>query len=82
MWGKGMGEWIWCKYCEHMYVNGKMIPVETTPGMMGGGWRRMMEGWIQLWYIVKTFVNVTMYPQFNNNKKENKTNKTKQLYGA
>jgi hypothetical protein len=26
-----------------MYINGKMIPVETVPGM-GGGWRRMVEG--------------------------------------
>jgi hypothetical protein len=26
------------------------------------------RGWIQLWYIVRTFINVTMYPQFNNNK--------------
>jgi hypothetical protein len=22
-----------CKYCVHMYVNGKMTPVETIPGM-------------------------------------------------
>jgi hypothetical protein len=21
------------KYCVHMYINGKMIPVETVPGM-------------------------------------------------
>jgi hypothetical protein len=26
------------------------------------GWR----GWILLWYIVRTFVNVTMYTQYNN----------------
>jgi hypothetical protein len=25
-----------CKYCVHMYLNGKIIPVETTPGMGGG----------------------------------------------
>jgi hypothetical protein len=24
---------------------------------------------IQIWYIVRTFVNVTLYPQYNNNKK-------------
>jgi hypothetical protein len=24
-------------------------------------------GWIQLWYIVRAFVNVTIYPQYNNN---------------
>jgi hypothetical protein len=38
--------------------------VETIPGMGGGG-----EGWkvwIQQWYIVRTFVNVTMYHQYNN----------------
>jgi hypothetical protein len=25
------------------------------------------QGSIQLWYIVRTFINVTMYPQYNNN---------------
>jgi hypothetical protein len=35
--GKGIGGQIWCKYCLHMYVNGKMIPVETIPGMGGRG---------------------------------------------
>jgi hypothetical protein len=48
-----------------MYVSGKMRPVETIPGMgedKGELWR------IQLWYIVRTFVNVTMYPQYNKNK--------------
>jgi hypothetical protein len=34
-------------------------------GDKGEWWR----GWIQLWYIVRTSVNVTMYPQYNNNKK-------------
>jgi hypothetical protein len=29
---KGVGGWICCKYCVHMYVNGKMKPVETIPG--------------------------------------------------
>jgi hypothetical protein len=28
---------MWCKYCVHMYVNGKMIPVETVPGIGGRG---------------------------------------------
>jgi hypothetical protein len=51
-----------------MYENGKMRPVITIPGMEGEGdkgewWR----GWIQLWYVVRTFVNITMYPQYNNN---------------
>jgi hypothetical protein len=24
-----------CKYCVHMHINGKMVPVETIPGMAG-----------------------------------------------
>jgi hypothetical protein len=35
MQGKGIGRLIWCKYCVHMYVSGKMIPAETIPGMGG-----------------------------------------------
>jgi hypothetical protein len=54
-----------------------MIPVKSFPGMGGGRdkgewWR----GWIQVWYswyIVRTFVNATMYPhsaqQFKKEKK-------------
>jgi hypothetical protein len=48
-----------------MYVNGKIRPVEAIPEMGEGeikendGW-----GWIQLWYIVRTFVNVP--PKSNN----------------
>jgi hypothetical protein len=34
-WGNGGGGCICCKYCVHMYVNGKMILVETAPGMEG-----------------------------------------------
>jgi hypothetical protein len=33
---KGVGRGIQCKYCVHMYVNAKMIPVETVPGMGEG----------------------------------------------
>jgi hypothetical protein len=33
--GNGQREWIWYKYCVHMYVNGKVISVETILG--GGG---------------------------------------------
>jgi hypothetical protein len=33
--GRG-GGWILCKYCVHMYVNGKMRPVQTIPGMWKG----------------------------------------------
>jgi hypothetical protein len=39
-------------------------------GSKGEWWR----GWIQLWYILRTFVNVTLHLQYNNNmiiKKEN-----------
>jgi hypothetical protein len=48
--------------------NGKIRSVEAIPGMVHkgewwGGW------WTQLWYIVRTFVNATMYSQYNNNKK-------------
>jgi hypothetical protein len=28
---------MWCKYCVHVYVNVKMIPVETIPRMGEGG---------------------------------------------
>jgi hypothetical protein len=35
--GKGMGGWIWCKYCVHIYVNGKIRPVETIPVMREEG---------------------------------------------
>jgi hypothetical protein len=50
-----------------MYVNGKMRPVEIIPEMGGredkGEFRK---GWV--WYIVRTFVNVTRYSQYKNNK--------------
>jgi hypothetical protein len=49
-----------------MYVNGKMIPIEITPGMGEKGIKKNDRGgWIQVWhnwYIVRTFVNATMYP--------------------
>jgi hypothetical protein len=35
--GKYLGGWIWCKYCIYIYVNAKMIPVETILGIGGGG---------------------------------------------
>jgi hypothetical protein len=31
----GEGGIIGCKYCLHMFANGKMIPVETIPGIGG-----------------------------------------------
>jgi hypothetical protein len=36
--------WIWWKYSVHIYVNGKMRPVETIPGMGERRERKMMEG--------------------------------------
>jgi hypothetical protein len=42
-----------------MYVNGKMRPVETIPGMG----ERMNS---TITHIIRTFVNVIMYPQYNN----------------
>jgi hypothetical protein len=48
-----------------MYVNGKMRPVETIPGMMGRGLMGKDGGvnssMIYLIYC-KNFVNATMYP--------------------
>jgi hypothetical protein len=49
-----------------MYEDGKTRPVESIPGMGTGRQRRKMEGEIQLLYIVRTFVNATMYPLCNN----------------
>jgi hypothetical protein len=42
--GKGAGGWIWCKQCIHVYVNAKMIPVETAPGTRGRGMKES-SGW-------------------------------------
>jgi hypothetical protein len=44
-----------------------MRPVETVQGMGEGRQRRILEGRIQIWYIVRTLVNITRYPQYNNN---------------
>jgi hypothetical protein len=51
-WGKGVGGCIWCKYCVHIYVNGKMKPVQTIPGIVGGGIKEndRLNNTI-LWYI-------------------------------
>jgi hypothetical protein len=53
-----------------MHVNGKMRPVQTIPGMGGGDKGEWWMKWVQLLYIVRTFTNVTMYPQYNNLKKK------------
>jgi hypothetical protein len=58
-----------------MYINGKMIPGETIPGMVGSGIKENDGGGEFKCYIVRTFINVTMYPhpaQFKKRKKENK----------
>jgi hypothetical protein len=34
-WRNVQGGLIWYKYCAHMYVNEKMISVETIPGLRG-----------------------------------------------
>jgi hypothetical protein len=45
--GKEVVGGIWCKQCIHMYINTKMIPVETVPGIRGGGMRKrsVWGGW-------------------------------------
>jgi hypothetical protein len=44
----------------------KMRHVVTIPKIEDEKWA-WWRRWIQLWYIVTTFVNVTMYPKYNNN---------------
>jgi hypothetical protein len=51
--------WI---YSVCLYINRKMRPVETIPGMGGGGIRRVMEGWNSTMIIVRSVTNVTIYP--------------------
>jgi hypothetical protein len=48
-----------------MYENGKMRPIKTI--LMGGGETKENSEGVNLRYIVSTLVNVTMYPQYNNN---------------
>jgi hypothetical protein len=47
-----------------MYVNGKMRPVETIPGMRGETQRRMMEGVNSTMTFSENVCNVTMYPHY------------------
>jgi hypothetical protein len=50
-----------------------MRPVETIPGMEGEGIKENDGGWwgeFNYDNIVRTFVNVTMYPQYNNNRRK------------
>jgi hypothetical protein len=56
---------VWCKYCVHIDVNGKMRTPESIPGMVGAGIKENVGGvnstMIYL-YILRTFVNATMCP--------------------
>jgi hypothetical protein len=57
-----------------MSINGKMKLVETIPGIeerddKGEWWRRWIQA-LYIWYIERTFVNATMYPEHNNLKKK------------
>jgi hypothetical protein len=36
----GIGGRGQCKKCVHIYANAKMIPVETVPGIRGGGTKK------------------------------------------
>jgi hypothetical protein len=45
-----------------MYVNRKMRPVETIPGMGEGDKGEWWRAWIQVWYIVRTFVSAISIP--------------------
>jgi hypothetical protein len=47
-----------------MYVNGKMRPVETSRN--GGKGAKENDGGGEFNYDIRTFVNVTMYFQYNN----------------
>jgi hypothetical protein len=55
-----------------MYVNGRMRPVETILGMGGVGIGENDGGGKFNYDILRTFVNVTLYPQYNNKKIHNK----------
>jgi hypothetical protein len=44
MGGKEVGRRIWYKKCIHMYVNAKMIPVQTIPGIKGGSMKESCGG--------------------------------------
>jgi hypothetical protein len=55
-----------------MYANGKMRPVETITGI-GRGWIKDNGGGSKFNFDIRTFVDITMYPQYNNkNKTKNK----------
>jgi hypothetical protein len=51
-----------------MYVNGKMRPVETIPGMGVGPIKEKDGGVNSSISDIRTFANGTVYSQHNNNK--------------
>jgi hypothetical protein len=58
--------------CTHIF-KWKMIPFEITLQMGGEGDKEWSRGWIQLqyiWYIVRTFINATVYPHSAQEKKK------------
>jgi hypothetical protein len=68
-----------------MYENGKMRPAEIIPGIgeVGIGEVGIKEndgGLNSTKIFCKNFVNVTMYPQYNNNKKEKKHLKMSNIF--
>jgi hypothetical protein len=63
------------KYSVHMYVYGKMRPVETIPEMGGEGGIKENDGGGEFNYS-KNFGNVTMFPQYNNNMVKKKKKKS------
>jgi hypothetical protein len=48
-----------------MYENGKMRPVKTVLRTRGKGIKENDGGGVNLRYIVSTFVNITLYSQYN-----------------
>jgi hypothetical protein len=67
---KGCRRWIWWKY----YILCMKMKKETCCNYSKNRRRRnkgeRWRGWIQFWYIVRTFVNVTMYPHTTVRKKK------------
>jgi hypothetical protein len=57
--------WVWWKCYVFMYVNGKMRPVETIPGIGWGGINSTMIHY-------KNFCKCHNVPPANNNKKGKK----------
>jgi hypothetical protein len=81
--GRGCEESVWeSEYganSVYTYENGEMRPIETFRNRGGVIMENGGGEWIQvwyIWYIVRTFVNATMYPQHRNFKKILETNRS------